>query len=401
MNKRKILASILGASGLFAQAAFATNGDNMVAVGSENTALGGTGVAHYVGAESTFANPAMLGLSTGREVNGGITIFKADVASSGATPSTMANSAFPTSIIPDVSYSSRINDSWTYGFAVAGSAGMGVDYSNAGANYSNAKTAMEIAKIVPTVAYNTPTYGLGFSPVIQYGSLAISYTGGAAHTTPPTSKDTGMGYNLGGYYNLSPTLKVAAAYNSQIVMHYGNQLSDAGAGFVQGFQDTLTQPAEIKLGVSVDATKSVTLTADFRQIQWGSATGYEQFGWDNQNVFALGGKYTAANYWLGLGANITNNPINAYPALAAGNLTPWGNKQGIVNFFNNLMFPATEDSALTFGGGYSLTKNLNLDGAFMYAPKVTTTVSIAGTGGSTNTTTHSEQSLSLSLRYKY
>jgi hypothetical protein len=40
--------------------AHATNGDTMMAVGAENTALGGTGVAHFVGAESTFANPAIM-----------------------------------------------------------------------------------------------------------------------------------------------------------------------------------------------------------------------------------------------------------------------------------------------------------------------------------------------------
>ena len=63
MNKQKIVASMLVVGGLVSPLAYATNGDEMMAVGSQSTALGGTGVAHFVGADSTWSNPAMLGKS--------------------------------------------------------------------------------------------------------------------------------------------------------------------------------------------------------------------------------------------------------------------------------------------------------------------------------------------------
>ncbi len=175
MKVRKIVVSLCAAGLMASPLAHATNGDTMMAVGSQNTALGGTGVAHYTGADSTFANPAMLGKSQGREVTGGLTIFTPNVTNTGFTGATPASSSTGTSYIPDVSYSSRIDDHLTYGIAMAGIAGMGVDYTGASAAYVQAKTTMSILKVVPTIAYNTDSYGVGFSPVLQYGSLAISY----------------------------------------------------------------------------------------------------------------------------------------------------------------------------------------------------------------------------------
>lgn len=132
MNKQKVLVSMLIAAGFISPMAYATNGDTMMAVGAESTALGGTGVAHYMGADSAWANPAMLGKSKGSEIVGGVVVFMPKVQNDGVThpftgTSTMADSKANVNYIPDVSYSSRISDSLTYGIAMAGIAGMGVD----------------------------------------------------------------------------------------------------------------------------------------------------------------------------------------------------------------------------------------------------------------------------------
>jgi len=389
--------------------AFATNGDTMISVGSQNTALGGTGVAHFVGAEGTFANPAILGKSTGKEVTGGLVLFKPDVTNTGFTVTTPANSTANTNYIPDVSFSDRISDTLTYGVAIAGIAGMGVNYTDASPAYVKAKTTLSILKVVPTIAYNKDDYGLGFSPVLQYGSLAISYDttgnpgGGPRNPNHDADKDTKFGYTLGGYYNINPALTVAAAYNSAIKMSYGQQLSLAGKGFGQTFADKLDQPTEIKAGFAYTIANNYTVTADYRSIEWARADGYKQFGWNNQTVISVGGKYAAEGYWVGLGYNSSDNPIQN---LQDGTLTPSGNNAGIVNMFNSLMFPAIIKSAYTFGGGYSISKELAIEASGMIAPKVTTKVDISDAQGLApgslyNTTTHSQQSYTVSLRYKF
>lgn len=408
MHKNMKIVAALMAIGLISPMAYATNGDEMMAVGAQNTALGGTGVANYVGAESTFANPAMLGKSKGQEVSGGVVYFKPTVTNTGFTVTTPADSSASPSVIPDVSYSNRISDSLSYGVAMAGIAGMGVNYTGANPFYVAARTTMSILKVVPTIAYNDADYGVGFSPVLQYGSLAISYDtsafgGGPVNGAHDKDTDTGYGYTLGGYFNVMPTLTVAAAYQSAISMEYGKQLSRAGTGFGQVFADKLAQPAQIKAGVAYTMNGNITLTADYKSIKWSSADGYQNFGWKDQTVIAVGGKYAGNGFWVGAGYNKADNPIGEY---ANGVLTPGGNNGGVVNMFNNLMFPGIIANSMTLGGGYSMSKALDLEAAVVISPEVTSKVDVSDAAGApagsvSNTTTHSQKSMSVSLRYKF
>jgi len=415
MKKNMKIVAALISIGLVSPMAYATNGDEMMAVGSQSTALGGTGVANYMGADSTWANPAMLGKSKGSEVVGGLVYFSPKVTNTGlptiAAPSgNSASSTANPSVIPDVSYSSRINDTLSYGVAMAGIAGMGVDYTGATATNTTfvaAKTTMSILRVVPTIAYNAPNYGFGFSPVLQYGSLAISYNNGnpPAGVNPAHSADTstGYGYTLGAYFDVMPTLTVAAAYQSAIGMEYGKQLSTAGTGFGQTFADKLAQPAQMKAGVAYTMGGNITLTADYKSIQWSSADGYKNFGWKDQTVMAIGAKYAGSGFWVGAGYNSSDNPIGEYPN---GALTPAGNNGGIVNMFNNLMFPGIVKDTMTFGGGYSMSKTLDIEAAIAMSPEVTSKVDVSDAGmvapGSiSNTTTHSQSAYSVSLRYKF
>jgi long-chain fatty acid transport protein len=419
MKKNMKIVAALMAIGMVTPMAYATNGDEMMAVGSQSSALGGTGVANYVGAESTFANPAMLGMSKGDEVVGGITLFKPEVTNTGipGAGGVETKSKANTFYIPDVSYSSRMSDSLSWGIAMAGIAGMGVDYSDGvAASHIKAKSALSIARVVPTVAYNTKEYGLGFSPILQYGSLALSYSNpnGGGPGVPVTvngseSADTytGFGYSLGGYFNVMPALVVAASYQSEIAAKYGKQISTAGNGFglcqpagggctgLAAFGDDLNQPAEIKLGVAYTMS-DVTLTADYKSIAWGSAAGYKDFNWKDQTVVAVGAKYAGNGYWLGLGYNSANDPISELPS----GPTNTQYRNDAINFFNNMFFPAVVTNSYTFGGGYDISKALAIEAAAVISPEVKKTVAVTSFGGS-NTTTHSQSSYLVSLRYKF
>ena len=400
MKKNMKIVTALMAIGLVSPMAYATNGDQMMAVGSQSSALGGTGVANYMGADSAWANPAMLGKSKGSEVIGGINIFAPTVTNTGmpALAGTKQTSSAATNYIPDVSYSSRISDSLSYGIAMAGIAGMGVDYTGAPTTHIKAKTVMSILRVMPTIAYNNKDYGVGFSPILQYGSLMLSYdstAAGGGKYNPDQSADTstGFGFALGGYYNVTPDMTVGASYQSEVAAKYGTQISKAGAlfGVTPAFKDDLNQPSEIKLGVAYTMS-SFTLTADYKSIMWGSAAGYKDFNWKNQSVVAVGAKYAGNGYWLGLGYNQTDDPI---AETAAGSAN--GDQ---IDFFNNLLFPAIVKSSYTLGGGYDISKAMAIEASVVITPEVTKTVAVPNFLGN-NTTTHSQQSMSLSLRYKF
>lgn len=403
MGIKKVAASLFSLSVVVSPLAYATNGDEMMAVGSQSTALGGTGVANFMGAESLWANPAMLGKAKGSEVAGGVNLFKPKVTNTGMANNGSGSSTADTSYIPDLSYASRISDSLTYGVAMAGIAGMGVDYTGASPTLGliKAKSSLSILRVVADVAYNTNNYGVGFAPIFQSGSLMLSYLNNQNQwNNQAQSKDssTGFGYAIGGYYNATTAVTLAAAYQSRIAAKYGTQISDGGAKFgltgASAFGDNLDQPAQMKLGIAYAASGSITLTADYKVIQWGSAAGYKDFNWKDQNVVAVGAKYAASGYWLGLGYNHGNDPIAATPNDTYRNAA--------INIFNNLFFPAVVTNSYTFGGGYDLTKSLAVEGAAVITPEVAKTVAISQIpGATTNTTTHSQQAFEVSLRYKF
>ncbi|MPQ76763.1 aromatic hydrocarbon degradation protein [Hydrogenovibrio sp. JE_KL2] len=444
-------------STLLATSAFATNGTNMIGLGAMSNATGGTGVAANYGAETVIANPSMIGKSSGTEMVFGGTLFKPSVKTtnniknsavavatgSQATadsqaPIGSATSKADTNVIPAVAVSSRINDQLTFGIGMFGTSGMGVDYQDNDMLF-NAQTNMQIMKFAPTLAYNTSKFGFGLSPILQYGSLDINFktqmtnnngspmyvqadgTITTAQTTTPAIKtvgngmasDLGMGYNIGGYFNVTNALTLAASYLSPVDMKYKNQLSTASQAFVNpnsdfktAFGDHLEQPSEIKVGASY-TFGNFEVNADYKKVGWGSAKGYKDFGWEDQDVYSLGGKFQASNFWVGAGYNYGSNPIKKQD----GNTY----KGAVINMFNNTFFPAITESHFTLGGGYSLTKHVSLDASIVYAPEKKVTVNTSGVSsafasgmagsqkqaGSTSSTTHSQVGYTVQVGYKF
>jgi long-chain fatty acid transport protein len=390
-----------------APAAFATNGTNMTGVGAQAVALGGTGVAAYYGAENVIVNPAMIGKGAGTEFTFGGTLFKPSVSNNGlntgngAQSTALENSSADTNVIPSIALSSRINSNLSFGIGAFGTSGMGVNYNNptTGGDKFKAQSTLQIMRFVPTLAYNTANAGVGASAIIQYGALDINYdkTGsgfGGNGVGSGMSSDLGYGISLGGYYDISKQFTVGASYTSAINMKYKNQLTGAATGFggALALTDNLEQPAEIKMGAAY-TMGNIMLTGDLKQIRWSEAKGYKDFGWQDQNVLALGAKYLGSGYWMGFGYNKGDNPIKAVSgATMAGAQT---------NMFNNVFFPATTEQHFSFGGGYDLSKSVSLEAALMYAPEVSTTVDTSSLGTTTNTTKHSQVGYTVQAKYKF
>ncbi|WP_373020432.1 OmpP1/FadL family transporter [Thiomicrorhabdus sp.] len=418
MKKTK-LALAIATSAMISTPVFATNGDVLIGLGAHARALGGTGTAAFFGSENALTNPALLGKSQGTEFTIGGTIFKPNVKATsdvvtGGQPAQSQTSDNDMNIIPEVSLSTRINDNWTFGLGIFGSAGMGVDYRDTDALF-NGYSNLQIMKFAPSLAYNDTNFGFGFAPVIQYGALDINYkmdTNANGSTSDQTdmnvgngmSTDIGFGFNLGGYFDVTKELTLAVAYQSAISMEYKDQISGAsmpfyGMGALDApFGDKLEQPAEIKVGAAY-TTGSWMLTADAKQIKWGDAAGYKDFNWKDQNVFGIGAKYTGQGYWLGAGYNFGSDPIEKLSDTSPNNQT--------INMFNNHFFPGIVESHITAGGGYKLTKNMALDAAVVYAPEVEKTVNTgflsqqADPAFSSHKVTHSQIGYTLSLRMNF
>ena len=411
---------------------FATNGSNLIGLGVESRALGGTGIANFNGAENALSNPALLGKTKAQiEFSFGGTIFDAKVkikttAGDTTNPGEGVNktSAQDKSMIPVVALSNRIDDNIVFGLGMYGTAGMGTDWrgdtvdaGNGKVGLYNMRSSLMLMQFAPSLSYSQNNYGLGLSAIMQYGQLSIDYDtaqgateanpGALKHVGNGPSQDYGYGYQLGGYYNINKDITIAGVYKSAIDMEYKDQISKAAlafgygshAGALDAKSDHLEQPAEIGLGVSFNID-NITYTADYKIIKWGDAKGYKDFGWEDQNVLALGLKYNANGYWYGVGFNKADNPLsnNTDSTSVAGEANTNGDT---MNLFNYAMFPATITKAFTFGAGLDITKDSTMSFAFMIAPEVSDTVSGATVGVGDITTKHSQTATTIAYKFAF
>ena len=392
--KKIVLVSTIAAMSLFA-----TNGDNLIGLGAKARGMGGVGIATYFGAENALTNPALLSNSTGFEFDFGATYF---------APSVTVNnhkSKADKNMIPEVSLSQKVDDKISYGIGMFGSAGMGVDFRDDDELF-NSRTNLLLMKIAPSISYKVnPKLSLGFAPVIQYGALDISFDSNSSAAPggefgPGVSDDFGIGFQLGLAYEITPDTRVGLAYKSAIDMKYDKQLNStngAASKFgVPNMTDHLEQPEEYGIGISHNYG-NYTFAADYKKIKWGSAKGYKDYKWEDQDVIALGAKYEVAGTWYSIGYNHASTPIKN---LTAADSTYYQQ----LNTFNHIMFPATEETHYSVGYGTKVTKNLSIGINYVYAPKTTkNTTGMTGTGGANQAikTEHSETSSTISFKYNF
>jgi long-chain fatty acid transport protein len=176
--------------------------------------------------------------------------------------------------------------------------------------------------------------------------------------------------------------------------------------FQAPMSDKLSSPAEMGIGASY-STKGHTIAFDYKQIKWSDASGYKDFGWDDQDVYAVGYEYTTQKWALRLGYNYASNPIGDAGAVTmqqgGRNMSMYAGNA--LNMFNLLGFPATVESHYAIGGTYAFTKTTSLDIAYTYAPETETTLRTMPDmvhGADVETTVkHSQQALSLQLNYLF
>ncbi len=400
---------------------FATNGDNLIGIGAKSRGMGGAGIGISHCAESTLQNPALISCTKGTSISFGGTIFMPDMKLKMGRADEHDSDA-DINLIPSVSISQKLNENWFLGIGMWGTAGMGVDYRNAQQSPTDSGnmhmiTNLQLMEFGASLAYRRDNIGLAVTPVLQYGSLDISYQGFDGKTVGDgVAQDLGYGVNFGAYYDVTNGVTLGAVYKSEIDMEYKNQLSSATQPFVdfgifpQAMGDHLEQPAEIGMGIGYEFGQH-TLAFDAKQIKWSDAKGYKDFGWEDQTVYALGYQFKGQQWRFRAGYNHATHPISEKQSgssvIKAGSYAQAGGNA--LNLFNVSGFPATAENHYTIGAGYEFTKNFYIDTAFVYAPETKTRMkTIVGMNSENGdlytgdtTVKHAESSLSLQLSYRF
>jgi len=398
--KKIILLSALTSSVLLA-----TNGDLMLSHGAKSTGMGGVGIAVSHGAESAYANPAMLKDIKASEFDASLTLFMPDVKfKNDMDPNNVSNkSDADQSILPELSYVHRNSDNVVWGVALGGTAGMGVDQVGKNSGAFNMKTELQVAKIGVPVAYTTGALTIAVEPVLQYSTLQINYQTGAGASSNPKSSSTGFGVNVGTAYEVGD-LTLGALYQSKIEAEYADNISSAMDAFgvtTVTSGDRLDQPAEYGVGFGYKFGNS-TFGVDAKRVEWSKAQGYREFGWEDQNIYSVGYQYKVPTWAIRAGYNHAKSPIKELDASVYPNAA--------INFFNLAGFPAIVETHYTIGGDYAINENMDLSIAAVYSPEATEryaidTMAAALTGGAVTSANaevkHSQKAITLGISYRY
>lgn len=421
---RTIKLAVAAAMALGTTSAFATNGDHLIGLGAKARGMAGAGIGMSHGAESALVNPALISSVKGTEISFGGTLFMPNVSvetsNGGGQMKTTADSSADTNMIPEVAIANKVNENFYWGIGMWGTAGMGVDYRDAGQAGMGGDGTMQMVTNLQLMQFGVPLtfqmagFSIGVTPILQYGALDINYMmpddgqGGANNVGAGIAQDLQFGYNIGAAYDFAAVgvegLTLGAVYKSEIEMDYKGQLSSATQPFVDAgvfpaaMDDKLTQPAEIGVGVSYTFEGS-TIAVDYKNIQWGEAKGYKDFNWDNQDVVAVGYQYAADGWAVRVGYNYASQPIQEGDVMDP----QAGYANAALNTFNLLGFPATTESHIGLGGTYAFSDKVSVDAAYTYAPETSTTFKTPNQMDPTEekTVTHSQSGVSVQLNYAF
>ena len=420
--------SLLAAAGLMN----ATNGDNLIAIGPNARGMGGLSIAAPQDAISAvFGNPAAMCFGRycpSTQFDFGGTIFMPHVSSSvtnafGLGSTISADSEEKVYPIPAVGISlpfSRDDDQWRFGLAAYGVTGLGVDYKDTALDRPNIFgpgaplvagefTALQVMKIAPAISYQAaPDFSIGAALHLDVARLDM----GAG-----SALGTGYGYQLGAVWRPRPHLSIGLTYTSpQEITHDDVVAQPTMDGGIARFDLALEAPQQIGVGISVEAMDNRLVGGvEMKWVNWADATGYKDFDWENQTVYALGIQYEAirGKLFLRAGFNYGENPVKEHNDWN-GAFTMTGpaevvEVQGIhfpryyYETFRIVGFPAIVEQHLTFGLTYEVNESLALNFAYMRA--LENEISETGTGPAgtpvTLKSTLSEDSLEFGFAWRF
>ena len=381
---------------LAAAPAFATNGYFPDGYGMKSAGMGGAATALAQDSYGGANNPASM-VWAGSRLDLGGTWFRPvrDAERTGSAIPTLngkVTSGREDFLVPEFGYNRMVSNDLSVGVSVYGNGGMNTSYPqgsfNCGAGPANilcgsGTLGVNLIQLIvaPTVAYKfNPQNSVGASVLLGYQRFSVQgiqsfdnapgfppFTGAKGSVTNNGDDSaTGAGLRVGYMGRLSDAFTVGASYSSKVSMSRFDKYKGLFAG--SGGFDI---PSNYSVGVAFRPNPDWTLALDYGRINYsgvaavgnqslpvaplGAANG-PGFGWKDINVLKLGVAWnTNADLTLRVGYNKGDNPV-----------TP-------NNVTFNILAPGVITSHYTAGFSYATSKDSDVTGALMYAPRVTVT----------------------------
>jgi len=411
-----------------AGSAYATNGMNVEGYGPIATGMGGASMAYDNGNAAMMNNPATLGLAAdGNRLDLSVGFLGPDVNVVGGQES--GGDAY---YMPAGGWT-RKSGNLTYGVGVFAQGGMGTEFAM-GLDGLPERSELGVGRLIAPLAFNVnQNLTIGGSVDFVWAMLDLrmampfgdgTYGMSSLITVPPTgalggalgglaaadnvrldfsddndftgkAKGYGLAGKIGFAYKVNPMFSIGGTYHSKT--NLGDmETSSGGAAFIVN-GGVMTVPGKISvrdfqwpetygLGVSIQATQSMMVAADWKHIGWkdvmenftmtyaalgDSVTFALPQSWDDQDVFQIGLSYKATDaLTLRAGASFSDNPIP--------------------DATMHYLFPAIVENHYTVGLGYAINNTSDVNFSLQHAPEVEQTNSTFG-----YTVTHAQTSLQL------
>ncbi|MDR9436232.1 MAG: outer membrane protein transport protein [Thiohalophilus sp.] len=395
------------ASAFVSISAHATNGYQLIGIGSYQKSLGGAVTANPGSAMTAVSNPAGMA-RVGARADFSMEAFMPDrsVDFTAAPGGDVADSAVDIYGVPAIGWTAPTSEGSEvyFGGGMYGTSGMGVDYAPTTTmtgqdwdGYSN----VSFWQMAPGFAWNVnERYSVGVTLNLDYQSVAFKQRDSYRDINFDLARGAsgfGLGFGVGLLYDVNDQLTVGFNYKSK--QHFSPmeyQLAEGdirsnGNDFAAGtYKLDLDFPQQAAVGLAYQANDSLTVSADLKWINWSdtmdklSVTGPGGSfpmdpGWDDQTVYALGVAY-------GLSERVTLRAGYNYAE------SPFGDSQA----GQNLLLPAIVETHYTVGMNVLLNNHWELAWHYMEVPEKTLTDSTSGAKISL-----AEQSFGFNIGYRF
>ncbi len=395
----KLQRSLMRMALLFAMAVpvtvFATNGYQLIGVGSYQKGLAGAVTANPGSAMTAVTNPAGAA-RVGSRADFSLEAFMPDRSVDfTALGGGKAESAVDMYGVPAIGWTAPTSDGSDvyFGGGMYGTSGMGVDYGVTPGPVFPGPTdtlfdgysSISFWQMAPVLAWNVDDkLSLGASLNIDYQSVALKQRFTDTSSPLPTTlqqidlsrsaSSFGLGLSLGVLYDPIPAMTLGFSYKSKqnfSDLEYQLAAGDItlnGNPFPAGtYTLDLDYPQQAAVGIAYRAGNKLTFSGDIKWINWSDTMGQlvingpggsipYNSGWDDQTVFAIGINYDINDmFTIRGGYNYAESPI------------------GPEDVANNLILPAVVESHYTIGGDYRINDHWDLAFHYMYVPENTVT----------------------------
>lgn len=406
-NKTGILALSLAAA--FPLVAQATNGYFAHGYGMQAKGMGGASTAVAESAFGAATNPATMAFA-GNRFEIGVDLFspRRKASRSGAGPFGLdgaSDSGSTLFAIPEVAYNRMVSPNMSFGVTVYGNGGMNTDYpggelpspgacgpaTGPGTGFNpqpgpynllcgNGSLGVDLMQLIvaPSVAFKLgPDHAIGIAPLFAYQRFEMNglqpFEGFSTSPGNVTNRgyddSTGYGVRIGYYGRLSPQVAIGAAYATKMRMSEFDTYR--GLFAEQGGFDI---PSHWSVAVTFQPTPTTLVTAEYQRINYTDAKSVGNpsslllqcaggnlanclggpdgagFGWQDIDVFKLGLQWRQSpSLTLRAGINISDNPIRSQDVTI------------------NILAPGVVRNHVTLGATWSLDRDSEITGAFMYA----------------------------------